>query len=307
MKKFIFTFIIAAAMWLSIGSFSAVQASDDLNLNTPEGANMAMRKIQCSSVDEKPVFYWWKGKVFSRRQGEVDRNMFNVEGMNVRHCGTVDGGKQGKTYKLVTREILLYTDKDTGAPLDVWTNPWTDEVVEVHHVLNDPVNQPVRFPRDEEGNAYPWTQSFSGQMNGGYWWLPFPMPLFYHNPLGGDYQKQIGGVYHATEMFNFSGDIESLTSADTDTADVHVGWVRLSDWLPWMMMSGREGMIYIHAAGRKVDGFDSMGEVMKTFINNEAPLYKNPPPIDDERKNETSWTVYKKEVEGAEFDRQGAK
>jgi hypothetical protein len=104
----------------------AVLAQIPLDLNTPEGANMAMRKIQCSSEDGKAVFYWWKGKAFSRRQGEPDQNIFNVEGMNVRHCGTVDGGIQGKTYNLVTREILLYTDPKTGEPLKTWTNPWTN-------------------------------------------------------------------------------------------------------------------------------------------------------------------------------------
>lgn len=286
-------------------SFSATAAN--LDLNTPEGANMAMRKIQCSTVDEKPVYYWWKGKAFSRRQGEVDRNIFNVEGMNVRHCATVDGGIRGKTYKLVTREILLYTDKKTGQPLTEWKNPWTDETVKVEHVLNDPVNQPARFPLDEKGKPYPWTSRFGGEKRGEHWWMTFPVPLFYHNVLAGDYQKQVGGVYHATEMFNFSGDLESMISDKTDTADVHVGWVRISDWLPFMMMSGREGSVYIHTAGRKVDGFDDMGDVIKKYINDQAPLYKMPPPIDDTRENETSWTGYKKTVKGEEFKRQRAK
>jgi len=297
--------LCAVLAGLCISSSAAAQTV--LDLNTPEGADMAMRKIQCSSVDGEPVFYWWKGKVFSRRQGEVDQNIFNVEGMNVRHCETVDGGKQGKTYRLITREILLYTDKETGEPLTTWTNPFTNEEVNVIHVQNDPVNQPARFPRDKQGNAHPWTQSFSAEQRNGNWWMTFPMPLFYHNVLGGDYQKQVGGVYHATEMFNFSGDIESLVSAETNTADVHIGWVRLSDWLPWMMMSGREGLVYIHTAGRKVNGFDDMGQIVKDYINKYAPLYKTPPPLDDTRENETSWTEYKKEVEGEDFKRQRAK
>ena len=277
--------------------------ADKLDLNTPEGANMAMRKIQCSTIDEKPVFYWWKGRAYSRRMGEADKHLFNVEGMNVRTCGTVDGGKQGKTYRLVTREILLYTDKKTGQPLTKWTNPWSGEEVDVIHVTNDPVNQPARFPRDKDGNPYPWTRKFMGDVMGDMWRAGFTVPLFYHNVLGGEYQKQIGGVYHATEMFNFFGDTESLVSSETDTAKAHVGWVRMSDWLPWMMMSGREGVIYFHTAGQKVDGFDSMGEVMKEYINTQAPLYKTPPPVDDERKNETSWSTYKDDVPGAPFMR----
>ena len=77
--------------------------------------------------------------------------------------------------------------------------------------------------------------SFSGTILGDRWWTTTTVPLFYPNPLASEYQKEIGGTYHATEMFNFMGDTESLFSEDTTTADVQVGWVRMSDWLPWMM------------------------------------------------------------------------
>ena len=69
---------LASLILLAGASFNSAFAATKLDLNTPEGANMAMRKIQCSTIDDKPVFYWWKGKVFSRRQGEVDKHIFNV-------------------------------------------------------------------------------------------------------------------------------------------------------------------------------------------------------------------------------------
>lgn len=280
---------------------TSLSASAEIDLNTPEGANLAMRKVQCSTVDEEPVFYWWTGKVFARRMGEKDQHLFDIEGMNVRTCATIDGGKKGKTYRLVSREILLYLDTKTGQPLDTWDNPWNGKTVKVLHVENDPVNQPPRFPRDEDGNPYPWTQKFGGNISGDNWWMSAPIPLYYHNVLAGDYQAQIGGVYHATEMFNFSGRLDTLISDDTTTADAVVGWVRISDWLPWMLMEGREGIMYMHAAGTMVDGFDAMGDVMKTYINEKAPLYRNPPPTDDDRPNETSWTFFKKHIEGGKF------
>ena len=76
-----------------------------------------------------------------------------------------------------------------------------------------------------------------------YWWLTSAVPLFYENPLGGDYQEYVGGTYHATEMFNLMGDVASLTDDDINTADVGVGWVRLSSWLPWMEMGDRPGIL----------------------------------------------------------------
>ncbi|SEL93682.1 Protein of unknown function [Colwellia chukchiensis] len=281
------------------GFASTVFAGTTIDLNTPEGNTAAMRKIVCDIEDNKVSYYAWHGTAYSRRMGEKDRVLFNVEGMSARQCGTIDGGKQGKTYKLVTREILLYTDPKTGEPLDKWLNPFTGEEVNVIHVTNDPVNQPPSFPNDKDGNALPWKNKFAGEVRDNIWWLKFDVPLFYHNVLGGGYQKQVGGVYHATEMFDFVGDTQSLTSADF--ASVHVDWVRISDWLPWMMMTGREGAIYIHAAGEKLATFDELSPIMKTFINENAPEYKNAPPVNDNRANETSWSTYKDDVKGKRF------
>ncbi len=292
--------LLLCSLCLGLTNFSVLSA-DTIDLNTPDGAKLAGRKIQCSTVDGEPVYYWWKGKAYSRKQGEADKNVFNVEGMNVRTCLTLDGGKQGKSYRIISREILLYTDPKTGQPLDTWNNPWTDEEVEVLHVLNDPVNNNSGYPYDKEGNPFPWTKRFAGQVQDQLWSSSFAIPLFYHNPLGGDYQKQVGGVYHATEMFTWSGDIPSLISKDTKTAAAHIGWVRISDWLPWMKMAGREGSIYFNTSGFKVGGYDELGQVIKTYIEEQAPLYKNPPPLDDQRPNETSWSVYKKTVKGEKF------
>ena len=82
------------------------------------------------------------------------------------------------------------------------------------------------------------------------------------------------------------------------TAEVQVGWVRMSDWLPWMMMNGRDGVIYMHTAGRKLDSWDDMSDTMKNEIAEHYPDYVAPPPSDDDRRNETSWLYYKKIRDG---------
>ena len=120
------------------------------------------------------------------------------------------------------------------------------------------------------------------------------VPLFYTNPLAGEYQDYVGGTYHATEMFNFFGDVGELNDPDVDSVPARVGWVRISSWLPWMEMGDRVGMLYFHTAGRKLDSFDDLPEVMKNEIAQNFPEYAGPPPLDDERRNETSWTFFKK-------------
>ncbi|WND03488.1 DUF1838 family protein [Temperatibacter marinus] len=281
---------------------TSIQA-DQYDLSNPEDALAVNRKVQCSTIDSKPVFYTWEGYALGRRMGEADKRLFKVMGMNVRQCGSLDGGKKGKGYRMVTREIMLYLDMKTGKPLDKWQNPYTGKEVDVIHVANDPVNSRPSYPYNAKGEpAY----RFFGRFQENNWFMTFPVPLFYHNVLAGEYQKYVGNAYHATEMFNFMGEKDSLLDKSTDTdMGAKVGWVRLSTWLPWMEMQGREGIIYFQAAGGKVSGFEGLPKVMQDYINKVEPAYKAPPPLDDDRENETSWTYFKKKLVGGKLKRGG--
>lgn len=278
---------------IAMASCSAAKSQTNLDLNTAEGAHKAMRKVQCSMVDDKPVTYYWFGKAFSRRMGERDKVLFDVEGMNVRSCSTISDPKRGDGFHLVTREILLYKDAKTGEVLKTWENPWTGEEVDVMHVANDPVNSKM-YVNGRDGKP----GKFAGDVIGERWQMNFTIPLFYPNPLASEYQKEIGGTYHATEMFNFLGDIDSLTDMSKDTADVQIGWARMSDWLPWMKMQGRDGIIYMHTAGRKMQDWEDMPKAFKDDIKKHYPEYVAPPPSGDPRKNMTSWKYYKAVKDG---------
>ena len=261
----------------------------------------AHRRIQCSVEDGKPAVYGWTGYAFSRVPGEPDRRLFAVDGMNIRQCGAVNDRNKGKGFRMVSKEILLYRDPKTGEVLDEWENPWSDETVRVLHVANDPVNQPPVYPTGQ--NDQPFALPFI--INGDHWWLTITIPLLYNDPLGGEYQDYIGGKYQATEMFNFMGDVADLAAGSGDTSNVRIGWIRISGWLPWMKMGDRPGIMYYHTAGRKLDSFDQLPAVLKDRIARDYPGYKEPPPLDDKRPNETSWTYFKKvigEQQGSESE-----
>ncbi len=285
------SFLRLAVLSLIVSATSAF--AGQLDPNDPDDALTIGRKIGCSLLEAEPITYWWHGHAYSRRMGERDKLLFAVEGMNVRSCTSVSDPQKGDGYKLVSREILLYKDPKTGEVLSTWENPWSGETVDVLHVANDPVNfTAYKIGRDGKPST------FGGTILGERWWNTLEVPLWYPNPLAGEYQKEIGGTYHATEMFNFMGDTESLFSTDTTTAEVQVGWARMSDWLPWMMMNGRDGVIYMHTAGRKLDSWDDLSETLKTEIAEHYPDYVGPPPSDDARRNETSWNYFKKVRDG---------
>ena len=71
---------------LSIFLFDVASAFE---LTPGEGLLKAQRKITCSTIDAKPIVYWWYGRMYSRVQGEADRLLFRVEGMNIRACTSI--------------------------------------------------------------------------------------------------------------------------------------------------------------------------------------------------------------------------
>lgn len=267
-----------------------LHAQSRLDLNNPDEALKAQQKIQCSLTDGKPALFWWKGKVFSRVPGERDRHLFNVDGMNIRACKGFNDPQKGYGYRLVSREILLYLDPETNQVLRTWKNPWTNKDVEVIHVANDPVNQGPSFAQGRF--------KFNATFKNGRFFQGIEVPLFYKNPLGGEYQEYVGGTYHAMEMFNFFGYEKDLLDATKDTAtDITVSWHRVADWLPWMEMGDRVGLMVIVAVGKRLNDFNEMSDTMKNEIKLNYPSYNAPPPLDDARPNETSWTYFKKVME----------
>lgn len=271
---------------------AGLSAQQRLNLSNPDDAVKAMRKFQASLVDGQPVVFWWQGNIYSRIPGERDRLLFTYQGMNIRAAVTVTESGRGYGYRQVSREILLYMDPQTQQVLRTWKNPWTGKEVEVVHVSNDPVNSRPMFA---QGPGGPFR--FPGFFKDGLGFLAMEVPLFYTSPLGGDYQQYVGGEYQAMEIFNFYFPEEQLLDGRPDMTDVSVSWCRISGWLPWMEMGSRVGTMIYNGVGRRLSSWDRLPDVLKAEIKANYPAYTVPPPLDDTRPNETSWTFFKKYID----------
>jgi Protein of unknown function (DUF1838) len=286
-----FQTVSAGAMALAVASPAFARTLDPAK---PEDVLEIQKRLQCGVKDGVPAVYHWSGEVWSRVTGEPDRLLFKGEGMNTRQCVSVDDPKRGKGWRLVSREVMLYLDPKTGAVLREWTNPWTAENVKVMHIANDPVNQRPIFAYGTDGKP----MAFNGKRSGRWMLMPSVIPLFYHNVLGGDYQDYIGSKYHSMEIFDFAADAEELLDTKKyPTTYPTIGWVRISDWMPWMKMRGRQGQIVFNAMGTKLKSFDELPNVLKDEIAASYPAYAAPPPGDDPRPNATTWTEFKKLVD----------
>lgn len=256
-------------------------------------------KMTCGTTEQGVTRYgFWEGRLWSRAPGEKDRHLFNVIGINTRQCAVLEDAERGNGFRSVGREIMVYMDPESGEVIDDWENPWTGEMVKVMHVANDPVNMRApAFASAEDGTParvslrhYDDTVVAANEI-----------PLFYTNPLGGDYQRYVGGRYHAMEIFNtFYHAEDFLDASRTRIADSRLSWQRVSNFMPWMEMGSRPGVVIFSATGFSTFDAELIPDRLWEVLDERYPLYRTPPPLDDARPNETTWTVFKKMVDDAE-------
>lgn len=298
-------FTVAACLALAASAIGAQPAfAQMLDPNDPDDALEIAKRVQCGAEHADEVVYGFSGNIYSRVPGERDRLLFRGEGMNVRRCLFYDDPVRGPGYRIVSREVLLYLDPETGEVVDRWENPWTGETVDVMQVHNDPVNNGPIWARNEDGEP---GRTGTLRVEGDYVFMPFEVPLFYTNPLGGDYQAFAGNQYHAMEIFDFAAMRDELFDpVSHPTAYPMVSWLRISQWMPWMQMGSRPGLMVFNFMGSKLQGgFEDLPDVMKNEIRENYPIYETSPPLDDTRRNETTWTKFKLLTDRARAEESG--
>ena len=297
MKYFAGAALLLAAT--TVSPATAAGTAPVLQPTTLEGAFQLEMALGCGSTDiTAPQFYWWTGEVYGRRAGEPDRHLFNVQGVNPRACRLLDDpARGGRGYQAAARELMLYLDPVSNEVLRTWKNPWTGEQVEVIHMFNDPASmREPRFPRDAQGQPVApmmsWEAAGSGYIAGR------SMSFYRDSPLGGEFQKYVGGQYRVMEISGF-------TIAGNDVAAWRSGrripytatWTRISDWLPWMKMQGREGQIVLVSQGRSTMDFGNLPEPLRSEIRTHYPSMQQTPAIDDPRPFQSSWDSLRQELD----------
>jgi hypothetical protein len=289
---------VSALLLLAAGVASAAGKAQPLD---PANADDQLRiqvKMSCSLVEGTPTLYWWSGRMWARVPGEPNRLLFNVHGMNMRQCRVKQDPVRGFCYRSVSREVMLYLDPVTNEVVRRWKNPWSSEEVDVVHVANDPVNARDWYcSRDKDGKPVDRSDNLSFKddllLEGG-----GAARLFYKSPLAGEYQDYVGGTYHAMEFGTSAASArEALDAGDSELQDTLISWVRISRWLPWMKMGDRDGLVVFHTAGMRLDSWEQLPDIVRREFDLNYPTYKAPPPLDDPRPNETSWTVFKKFID----------
>lgn len=218
-----------------------------LDLRTGKGNKLAYARIQGDLDPKKQKYFWFKGYVSGVRPGKRIDDLCGAEGFGaIRLIPQPDGSIQR-----LCREVIFYTDLQSGEVIQEWKNPYMNETVKVVHVDNDPFNYMIE-------DYFPAPPSFGGLNKETPPRRPFILPWYQHgawaemeihihlaypSALQPDKwpRESAGPIAQVSEYFAHHVRVEDLQNEKLTTVDYRGTWNRITPWLPWMLMGQMPG------------------------------------------------------------------
>ncbi len=271
----------------AMGAGTATAAT--LDLDDPRGNLTALLKLQ-ADISGADVIGGFPGEVWGWVPGEGNRLLFRSYGIGASHIEEVADG-----WRFYHRELMYYLDPDSGEILQDWVNPYTGKRVEVMHILNDPVH---RFYAFEGGRfAFPWPYTVVGDD------LVFRISVFSFRdsvmprmeyPLHSADNK-----YQAAELWMMNGRVSEVMNPDITSASCVTSWSRVGQWLPFMEMGNRPGIMVYHSDSYKLlEGVRQLPpEILAYTEKHHAKYLESPREWQSLRLNASQLTVSKQEID----------
>ena len=62
-------------------------------------------------------------------------------------------------------------------------------------------------------------------------------------------------------------------------------------------MGARVGLLIFQGTGMRLNSWNELPLILQTEIEARYPQFRNPPPLNDSRPNQTSWTNFKLQID----------
>lgn len=289
------------------GATGTAQAADSkgraknskaLDFNDPLDNLYAFGKI--TSGYGEPVYGGYHGIQYARIGNQRLIPLFGYAGHGV---SMVEFDAKAGVLRRKSRETAFFTDLRTGEPMETWTNPFTEETVEVYHFYNPSLagvvgtemppimlgtkgdaptffNQGTVFP-DPSGKTMfrmPFQQFGEDDIL-----LAWDYTHDYTNPVDpkGWPKASVGPRVSPSEHFTYYVSKRDLEDRDMPTVRARAGFSRQSNWWPWMRMGGnkyQDGVMISRMFSHKgLKGTADIHPKILAYVEKHAPHYLEAP------------------------------
>ena len=274
---------------LALGGAAQAGGHATLDLDDPRDNLTALIKLQ-ADTSGADVIGGFPGEVWGWVPGEGNKLLFRSYGIGASHAEeTADG------WRFYHRELMYYLDPETGEILDTWTNPYTGRTVEVLHILNDPVHRFYAF--DGGRFAFPWPYTVMGDD------LVFRISVFsFRDSIMPRLEYPVHSAdnkYQAAELWMMNGRVSEIMNPEITSASCITSWARVGQWLPFMEMGNRPGVMVYHSDSYKLlEGVSQIpADILAHTEKHHAKYLESPQEWQSLGLNESQLTVSKREVD----------
>ncbi len=254
-----------------------------LNLLESNEDNMiAYARLQGDLDSSKTKYGWYKGMVSAVMPDQAVQDLFMMEGFS---CARLLPKEDGPGYRKVLREVGFYREQRfgrSGKIMQEWRNPLTKETVKVVPIANDPFNfditpyfpEPPNYGGLNAGKPFPkiplklpWEKEVYNNNAR----LDTRINLYYPSALQPDEwpRESSGKMNRVTEIFQYNIDLDDLQDPNQTSTKYNGTWVRITPWLPWMLMGQTPGhIVYTCYMG----GVDSLDELPDDLVQAAADI-----------------------------------
>jgi hypothetical protein len=266
---------------------SAAYKGPYIDLTTPKGNMLAGVRMDANLDESKQKWASVSGVVTGVRDGEAVKDLFGFEVVSVARAWKQPEGD----YRVLHREAILYTNLATGDVMTEWHNPYIDETVKVVDVINDPWNhhfaEEIRLKGPDYGGLnkqpdpppMPFSMGFVDAGNG-IVQNRTHINLYYKAALQPDTwpRESAGPMNRVSEFFTNVVKLEDLQNPAKTSVLSTGSWVRITPWLPWMLMGQAPGHIHYHSTVQSFDSLDGFKPKVLAHMEKTNPHMLEAPP-----------------------------
>lgn len=271
-----------------------------VDFSDPQQSLDAFIKLTGDLDPAKETAGWFGGMIFGDTQRDRPlKPLVGVQGFGVVRTERQPDG----SFRVFNRECAFYTDPKTGAFIDEWTNPYTNELCAVSPIQNLTVNAHL-IVSPKIGTAI--EMDFDGSV------MEVPLPLgwdvlddtvmstfevhtAFPNELDPDKwpRESAGRVLRIAEIFQRVASLAELENPDLTSAHYAGTWTRVGPWLPWMRQGQAEGQLIYRTFMAKNGSVEKLPPALVKHTRERLPdFFQAPPPESWGTRNDSSFSVY---------------
>jgi len=257
---------LLGASTLTVGTGSAAAAPARRSApDDPATIDRWHRKL-VYALDDRPV-YWWK---FGTKYGVVDGEVTPLWGMQVFFVQQVRA-QRARDFDVASLEVVFLTDLATGALLERWRNPYTNETLPVPNRVFGPEVQTLQSTGGTVESAMPGTSiqrrhSFGpATVVGNDVWLPIDTASIVTRT------DRTGAPFRVSDLETYHGQLADLENERVRSAPSSAVLQILSSWQGWLKMGDQPGSQATRLNARKAFSMQALPASLLALLQAHYP------------------------------------